>query len=164
MKEKKSFFDYLIHAFTIFGVTILILAVLSGLCGEEAEEVSTIFALGGRGIPTVTVFQFFLTSVLTSVLNGLFFSDKLMKRMPIWGRTVGMLITEVLMIVIFVAAFGWFPMDMWEPWLMFFVTFLVCFGVSVAVTALRERAENRKMELALNKMKEKGERINENSN
>lgn len=164
MKEKKSVFDYLIHSFTIFGVTVLILAVLSGLCGEEAKEVSTIFALGGRGIPTATVFQFFLTSVLTSALNGLFFSDQWMKRLPIWGRTVGMLVSEVLMIVVFVAVFGWFPMDMWEPWLMFFVTFLVCFGVSVAVTALRERAENRKMELALNKMKEKGEKTNENDN
>ena len=155
MKENKSIFDYLAHAFTIFGITLLILAVLSLLCGDDAREVSTIFALGKKGIPTVTIFQFFLTSVLTAVMNGLFFSDEVIKRMPIWGRTVGMLFAEVLMIVIFVALFGWFPMDMWEPWFMFFVTFLICFGVSVAVTVLREREENRKMESALAKMKEK---------
>lgn len=163
MKESKSFFDYLNNVFTIFGVTLLILAVLSGWCGIEAKEVSTIFALGNSGIPTVTMFQFFLTSVLTVILNGIFFSDKVIKKMPLWGRTVGMLVTEVVMIVIFVAVFGWFPMDMWEPWLMFFVTFLVCFGVSVAFTALRERAENHKMESALAKMKE-GERQNEIGN
>ena len=155
MKENKSIFDYLAHAFTIFGITILILAVLSLLCGDDAREVSTIFALGSEGIPTVTIFQFFLTSVLTALMNGLFFSDEVIKKMPIWGRTVGMLFAEVFMIVIFVALFGWFPMDMWEPWFMFFVTFLICFGVSVAVTVLRERAENRKMESALAKMKEK---------
>ena len=155
MKENKSIFDYLAHAFTIFGITILILAVLSLLCGDDAREVSTIFALGKKGIPTVTIFQFFLTSVLTALMNGLFFSDEVIKKMPIWGRTVGMLFAEVFMIVIFVALFGWFPMDMWEPWFMFFVTFLICFGVSVAVTVLRERAENRKMESALAKMKEK---------
>lgn len=154
MKENKSIFDYLAHAFTIFGITLLILAVLSRLCGVEAKEVSTIFALGSEGIPTVTIFQFFLTSVLTAVMNGLFFSDEVIKKMPIWGRTVGMLFAEVFMIVIFVALFGWFPMDMWEPWFMFFVSFLLCFGVSVAVTVLRERAENRKMESALAKIKE----------
>lgn len=164
MKERKSVFDYMAHVFTIFGVTILILAALSGLCGEDASEVSTIFALGKEGIPTITLFQFFLTSVLTTVVNGLFFSDKIVKRMPIWGRTVGMLLAEVFMIVIFVAAFGWFPMNMWEPWFMFLVTFLLCFGVSVGVTVLRERAENRKMESALAKMKEKENRINEHSN
>lgn len=154
MKENKSVFDYLTHVLATFGVTVLILAMLSRWCGEGAKELSTIFALGREGIPTATLFQFFLTSALTAVLNGIFFSDKVIKKMPIWGRTGGMLLAEVLMIVIFVAAFGWFPMDMWKPWIMFLVTFLLCFGTSVAVTVLRERAENRKMESALAKIKE----------
>lgn len=78
--------------------------------------------------------------------------------MSLWCRMVGMLLVEVLMIVIFVALFGWFPMDMWQPWVMFVLSFFVCFGVSVAFTALREKVENQKMETALSKIKQKGMR------
>ena len=135
---------------------MLILATLTVLCGEEAKEVSTIFALGEKGIPITTILQFFLTSVLTATINMLFFSDGLIKRIPLWCRTVGMLLAEVVMIVFFVAVFGWFPMDMWQPWVMFALSFLVCFGVSVAFTILKEKIENQKMEAALIRMKQKG--------
>ena len=67
-----------------------------------------------------------------------------------------MLLAEVIMVVIFVAAFGCFPMDMWEPWVMFFASFLVCFGVSVGVTVLKEKMENRKMEAALERIRKEG--------
>lgn len=157
MEEKKTVFGYMAHIFTIFGVTMLILTVLTVLCGEEAKEVSTIFALGRGGISVTTVLEFFLTSVLTATINMLFFSDGLIRRIPLWCRTVGMLLTEVAMIVIFVAVFGWFPMDMWQPWVMFALSFLCCFGISVAFTCLKEKMENRKMEAALARMKQKGE-------
>lgn len=157
MEEKKTVFTYLANAFMIFGVTVLILSVLTVLCGEEAREVSSIFALGGAGITVATILQFFLTSVLTAMINMVFFSDGLIRKVPLWCRTVCMLLAEVIMVVIFVAVFGWFPMDMWEPWVMFFLSFLVCFGVSVGVTVLKEKMENRKMEEALERMKRKGE-------
>lgn len=156
MDEKKSVFSYVTHIFSIFGITMLILAALTVLCGEEAKEVSTIFALGGNGIPITTILQFFLTSVLTATINMLFFSDGLIKKVPIWCRTVGMLLTEVLMIIIFVALFGWFPMDMWQPWVMFALCFFVCFGISVVFTVLKEKIGNQKMEAALTRMKQKG--------
>lgn len=156
MDERKSVFSYIAHIFTIFGATILILVVLTVLCGEEAKEVSTIFALGEKGISITTILQFFLTSVLTATIDMLFFSDGLIKKVPIWCRTVGMLLAEVLMIIIFVALFGWFPMDMWQPWVMFALCFLVCFGVSVVFTVLKEKVENQKMAEALSRMKQKG--------
>ena len=156
MEEKKTVFSYLANIFMIFGVTVLIISVLTVLCGEEAKEVSTIFALGGKGIPVVTILQFFLTSVLTATINMILFSDGLIRKVPLWCRTVFMLLAEVIMVVIFVAAFGWFPMDMWEPWVMFFASFLVCFGVSVGVTVLKEKMENRKMEAALERIRKAG--------
>lgn len=156
MDEKKTVFSYITQIFVIFGVTMLILVILTVLCGEEAKEVSTIFAFGEKGISVTTILQFFLTSVLTATINMLFFSDGLIKKVPVWCRVVGMLLAEVLMIVIFVALFGWFPMDMWQPWVMFVLCFLVCFGISVAFTILKEKMENQKMEAALNRMKQEG--------
>ena len=46
MEEKKTVFSYLANIFMIFGVTVLIISVLTVLCGEEAREVSTIFEIG----------------------------------------------------------------------------------------------------------------------
>lgn len=74
MEEKKTFFDYLAYAFMIFGVTILILTVLALVCGEEAKEVSTIFALGDGG-SVVNYFAVFLTSILTTMVNIAFFQS-----------------------------------------------------------------------------------------
>lgn len=156
MDEKKTVFDYLAHVFTIFGITICILTALTLLCGEQAQQVSTIFAMGEKGIGISTIIQFFLTSVLTVMVNSLFFSDRLIRKAPLWCRTVGMLLAEVVIVVVFVAVFGWFPMDMWEPWAMFLVSFLVCFGLSVGVTVLKERTQNRKMEAALKRIRQKG--------
>ncbi len=163
MEEKKTFFDYLAYAFMIFGVTILILTVLALVCGEEAKEVSTIFALGDGGIPLSTILQFFLTSILTTMVNIAFFSERLIKKIPLWCRTVGMLLAEVAMIILFVVVFDWFPVDMWEPWVMFSLSFGLCFCISVGITVLKEKLENQKMEAALERVKKEGEQ-NGNSN
>ena len=37
-----------------------------------------------------------------------------------------------------------------------FASFLVCFGVSVGVTVLKEKMENRKMEAALERIRKEG--------
>lgn len=58
----------------------------------------------------------------------------------------------------FVVVCDWFPTDMWEPWMMFFLCFAVSAGVSTAVTILRERMENRRMEEALERLKHEEEK------
>ena len=68
-------------------------------------------------------------------------------------RTVCMLSAVVVVIVIFTVLFGWFPVDMWESWAAFFLTFGLCFAGSLTVMHLKEKAENRKMEEALRRIK-----------
>lgn len=64
-----------------------------------------------------------------------------------------MLSAVVVVIVIFTVLFGWFPVDMWESWAAFFLTFGLCFAGSLTVMHLKEKAENRKMEEALRRIK-----------
>ena len=66
-----------------------------------------------------------------------------------------MVLSEVLVIIVLILIFGWFPADEWLPWVMFFVSFAVCFAISVAVTVFRERLENKRMEEALERLREK---------
>ena len=85
----------------------------------------------------------------------MFFTDILIKNMPIWMRTVCMLIVVILIIAAFVAVFRWFPIGMWQPWAMFFACFGLSFLGSYFVMAVKEKVENKRMEEALRRFKEK---------
>lgn len=161
MEERKTIFDYIGQILIIFGFTMLILLGFVFLFGESAKGYSTIFSLGKEGVGVDTMMQFLLASVVTVTLRTLFFTDILFKNMSVTVRTVGMVSLELLVIIALIWMFGWFPMDECLPWLMFFVSFGICFVTSLAVTVFRERMENKRMEEALERLreseKEKGE-------
>jgi hypothetical protein len=113
------------------------------------------FELGSQGVPLKTTFQLLCVSLLVIGLRIIFFTDMLIKKMPIWLRTICMLVSVVIVIAAFITMFHWFPVDMWQPWVMFFVCFGISFLGSYFVMVLKEKAENRQMEEALQRLKEK---------
>lgn len=66
-----------------------------------------------------------------------------------------MLGSVVVLIGFFAYFFGWFPIDMWQAWLGFFVSFGTCFAISLFIMKWKEKVENRKMEEGLKRVKEK---------
>lgn len=155
MEEKKTIFDYLAQVLTIFGFAMLIMNIFCLMFGESAKDFSALFALGAQGLPAEIAFQFLGIAALTVGLRFVFFTDALIKRMSIWLRTVCMLTAVIGVIAIFVAAFHWFPVNQWIPWAMFLACFGISFLGSYSVTVLRERFENKRMEEALRRLKEK---------
>lgn len=155
MEERKTIFDYIGQVFMIFGFTMLILVVFCLLFGESARGYSTMFSFGKEGIGVETMLQFLLASVFTVTLRWLFFTDTLIKDISVVFRAVWMVLSEVLVIIVLILIFGWFPADEWLPWVMFFLSFALCFAVSVAVTVFMERMENKRMEEALKRLREK---------
>lgn len=157
MEEKKTLFDYLAQVFVIFGFSILVLNIFCLMFGNSAREISTMFALGSRGIPTGVCFQFLCISAMVVGARFVFFTDTLVRNMPIWLRTICMLATVIAIIAAFIITFRWFPADMWQPWAMFLLCFGISFLGSCLVMAIKEKAENRKMADALQKLKEQEE-------
>lgn len=153
MEERKTIFDYIGQVFMIFGFTMLMLIVFCLLFGESAKGYSTIFSFGKEGIGVETMVQFLLASVFTVTLRWLFFTDTLIKNMSVPLRAVGMVLSDLFVIIVLILLFGWFPADEWLPWVMFFLSFAVCFAVSVTVTVFRERMENKRMEEALERLR-----------
>lgn len=153
MEKEKTVFDYASQVFVIFGATLLILNIFCLLFGENAKEFSTMFALGDRGLSVATMLQFLLMSVFIVWWRFLFFTDKIIKNMSLTIRTVGMFVTIVLTIIVFVLLFGWFPVDHWQAWLGFAISFLVSVALSLGISMLKEKAENEKMEKALERLK-----------
>ena len=155
MEEKKTIFDYLGQVMIIFGFTMVVLNIFCLLFGDAAQDISSIFELGSRGISAETAFQFLGVSVLLTGVRVLFFTDILIRKMPIWLRTVCMLTAAVMIIAVFAAVFQWFPVNMWKPWAMFFLCFGLSFLGSRFVVTLKEKVENKRMEEALRRLKEK---------
>ncbi len=157
MEEKRTIFDYLAQVLTIFGFAMLVINIFCLVFGDSAKDLSAMFALGNRGIPTTIAFQFLCVAALIVGARFVFFTDILIKRMPIRLRTVCLLITIIVIIAVFVVVFHWFPADRWEPWVMFFVCFGLSFLGSCFVMTVKERVENKRMEEALRRLKEKEE-------
>lgn len=161
MEEKKTVFDYIGQIFITFGFSIVALNIFCVLVGEDAQEVSTIYSMGKEGLAVSTMAQFFGVSVCITGLRAFFFTDRIIKRMSVAVRSVCMLTSIVVIIVFCAVTFGWFPVTMWQSWVGFLSTFALCFVGSLLLMTLKERTENRKMEEALQRLKEqerKGDR------
>lgn len=149
MNQKNIIFGFLNHVLVIFGITVVCLMVFVTLFGEDAEGVSTIFGLGDQGITIATLLQYLLLSVLITALRMLFFTDKLIKKASIAIRTIGMFVSIIAAIALFAGGFGWFPVHMWQAWLAFFVCFAISAGISTAVSVIKEKNDNEKLQAAL---------------
>lgn len=153
MKERKTWIDYVEQVLKIFGFSIIILNIFCLLFGEDAEEISSIFSMGKAGLSIGTMMQFLLAAAWIVLMRFLFFTDIFVKDMRVLFRTFGMIVSSLVMMVFCIWAFRWFPIDDWLPWTMFFLSFGVCFVISLVLTVVKERMENRKMEEALKKLK-----------
>ena len=155
MEEKKTIFDYFSQVMIIFGFVMLVLNIFCLVFGKDAKDISAIFELGDQGIPVEITLQFLCISALITGLRFVFFTDAVIKKMPIWLRTVCMLIFVVIIIAAFIIIFHWFPVNMWQPWVMFFICFGLSFLGSCLAVIVKEKVENKRMEEALRRLKEK---------
>lgn len=154
MEEKKTVFNYLSQVLIVFGFAILTMNIFCLAFGNSAKGLSPMFALGSRGLPIETVFQFLLLSAIIIGLRFVFFTDIFIKKMPIYLRTICMLTSVIIIMTAFIAVFHWFPINMWQPWVMFFICFIVSFLGSYFVMILKEKTENKRMAEALQRLKE----------
>lgn len=149
MTKRITVFDYFTQVFVVFGFSILFVAVFCFFFGEEGKEVSTMFALGKEGITIATLAQYFFMTVMIVNLKMIFFTDALIKNWPIAVRTAAMFVSVIVMVAIFARAFGWFPVDMVEAWIGFFISFFVSAIGGYVISSLKERSENKKLQNAL---------------
>ena len=134
---------------------MLLLNIFCIAFGDSAKDFSSIFELGSRGISVKTSFQYLGVSALIVGVNFLFFTDRIIKNMAIWLRTICTVGIVILIITVFIILFKWFPINMWQPWVMFILCFGFSFLGSYLVTLLKEKTENKKLEEALKRLKEK---------
>ncbi len=155
MDEKKTVFDYLAQVMIVFGFAMLVLNIFCMVFGNSAKDISALFAIGDQGIPVGITLQFLCIAFLITGMRFVFFTDVIIQKMSIWLRTVCMLTSVVIIMAAFIIIFNWFPVNMWQPWAMFFVCFGLSFLGSCLVVIVKEKVENERMEEALRRLKEK---------
>lgn len=153
MIKKDTIFDFMTNVMMIFGVLVMCLLLFTFIFGEDAKAVSTIFALGNKGIALQTLLQFFVSSFLITVLEWMFFTDKIFKKMSLTVRFILTFFSIVILIAVFATIFRWFPVNMVLPWVMFLICFAVCATVSVVLSVLKEKRDNAKLQNALELLK-----------
>lgn len=154
MIKKNTVFDFMINVMVVFAISIISICIFTLLFGKDAKEISSIFALGEKGIPLSTLIQFLVLSFIITMFRWIFFTDKLIKTLSLTVRILLMFIMIVITIALFAAIFQWFPVNMVKPWLMFFLCFTICSIVSVIITNLKEKKENEKLQEALEHLKQ----------
>ena len=160
MEEKRTIFSYLSQVLVIFGFTMLCMAVFTHLFGESARGISALYRLGSKGSPLEIMLEFFVLSIIVVLLQYVFFTDVLFKKLTAGRRALGMVACILASVCVFIFLFGWFPADMWQPWVLFLLFFAICFFVSTGISAWKTKLENRKLQEGLEKMKRQWEEEN----
>lgn len=153
MDDNKNIFDYIKQLFTSFGIVVLLFIVINLIIGDEAGSVSSLFALGAKGLSTATLLQLLILVLIITAAQNIFLSDLVIKNMALVVRNILFFATIMAAITIFAVVFGWFPLNNVAAWIGFIVSFAVCSIISSVIMRLEENAENKKMQDALNRLK-----------
>ena len=151
MKEKKTAFTYISQVFATYGIIVTIFILFSLLIGEGTGSYSPLFQLGKAGLTLRTLRQLLLLSAVITFVQVLFLTDRWIKNMSILRRNMLFFVLVFVAIVGMILLFGWFPVNDLLAWVGFLISFVVSMGISVLISRLKERAENRRMEAALEK-------------
>ena len=153
MDDNKNIFDYIKQLFTSFGIVVLLFIAINIIIGNEAGSVSSLFALGAKGLSTATLLQLLFLVLIITAAQNIFLSDLVIKNMALVVRNILFFATIMAAITVFAVVFGWFPLNNVAAWIGFIVSFAFCSVISSVIMRLEENAENKKMQDALNRLK-----------
>ncbi len=153
MENKRTIFDFMSFVMRTFGICICFLLVLTIMANDEMIETGSIFIFGNDAISITVLLQFLLLSFITTILVFLFTSTYMIRFLSLTTRLILMPIFIILCLGIAIYFFGWFPTGFLLPWILFVVYFLICYGISVAITLCRNKKADNVLNKALEEMK-----------
>lgn len=155
MEENKTIFNYITQLFATYGIMVAIFMIFGVTIGNLANGHSSLFALGTLGFSTETLFQLLLLATIITLAQITFLTDRWIKNMGLILRNICFFGCIVIVMAVFAAVFVWFPIKEVKAWIGFGASFFVCTAVSIVISKLEEKAENKKMQQALHRFQEK---------
>lgn len=154
MEQKKTIFNYIGQLFATYGIIVTIFIVFVSVVGESAKDLSSLYQFGNQGLALNTLVQLLMLTCIITLARILYLTDQWIKNMNIVLRNILFFATICVVIVVFAVIFVWFPINDVRAWVAFAVSFVICTCICGFIK-LQENAENKKMEQALEKFKEK---------
>lgn len=146
MEKRFTIFDFFSEAFNTFSIMVICIAFTARFVGKDAGTISSLYSFGSDGIAVDTIVQFLLVSLVMEGSKVFWFSEKLLKHMTAFWRTVGMVLSVIPIITVFAGVFDWFPLNNLYAWCGFLTAFSSCFALSLLVIYIKTKLENRKIE------------------
>ena len=151
MEENKNIFTYIKQVFTVFGIIVLVFVALNLIIGEKTAGYSSLFALGKDGISIAVLCELLLLSVVITAAQVIFLTDRYIANMSMLIRNMLFFVTVMIVMVIMILIFDWFPVRDAVAWTGFIISYALSMGLSALVTKSIEKIENSKMQKALDK-------------
>lgn len=145
MKDRVlALYKFITQVLIIFSIMILFITLTGIVVGESAKEYSTMFSLGNKGIGYDTILQGLLSSVAITSISKVFLSEKIFKNMMTLWKRILMIISIIIIIVVFIICFKWFPVNLVEAWIGFFISFGGFFFLSTIIMLTKTKREAKK--------------------
>ncbi|MCR5509647.1 MAG: hypothetical protein K6F54_01635 [Lachnospiraceae bacterium] len=128
-------------AFIIMGIVI----------GEKTKGYADLFSMGNAGMSMPILLELLLLAVVITLAQVAFLTDTWIMNMPMVLRNVLFFVSVLIVIILMIVAFNWFPVRDVTAWIGFIISYALSMFISAFITRLKERAENSKMQEALDK-------------
>ena len=149
MEEKKTIFNYIRQAFAIYGIMVMVFIIFSLVIGDITEGYSNLFAFGKKGLSIPTLCELFLLAVVITLAQVTFMTDRWIVNLSLIKRNVLFFLSVMVAMVIMIVVFKWFPVGDTFAWIGFVISYALSMIISMLLTRLKEKAENSKMQEAL---------------
>ena len=137
--------------FTLSVLAISFVGLLLSFFVPDGQDISTLFASGGIGLPFSVIFQVAGFSFIIAVFIILIISDRFIKKMRFWLRLILLFVSAIIIFSTFAVIFKWFPINDPLAWLGFFISAFICFIISLGLTFLKFKIERKKYNVLLKK-------------
>ncbi len=151
MEEKKTVFFYIRQTFATYGFIVLAFIIMGIVIGEKTKGYADLFSMGNAGMSMPILLELLLLAVVITLAQVAFLTDTWIMNMPMVLRNVLFFVSVLIVIILMIVAFNWFPVRDVTAWIGFIISYALSMFISAFITRLKERAENSKMQEALDK-------------
>ena len=156
-RNETPFLAELSHFFTIIFSMSILAVVLAGLLVAryfpEAQDISTLFAQQGTGLPFSTILQIAALSVILALFCVLITSGRFLVKMRFLSRFFLFLLSAFITTSLFVIIFKWLPPDDLQAWIGYTLSCVICFAIASGITLINIKLQNKKYNRLLTNFK-----------
>lgn len=136
-----------------FIVSTMLLTIIGSFIGKDMSTISTLCT--PQGIPFASLFQLMGLSIIIGIINTIFDLSNTLKKIRLIYQIIIRVFLIITIIVIFVSLFDWFPFYDIHAWIGFFISFSLCFGISMLLSLYFTHKKDQEYEQLLEKYKER---------